>query len=428
MAAALNSKYFSLYRVEDVRSSIWIVSERLLRLANGFFVTGALAKQLGPKEFGNLTIAVGYIGICAAFANMGADHINLSQIQSSKQNAHRYLSSALAARLLWLAPAYVLFAIVMNLNSEIASLLVILHWLILSAAFSILTQSQQAAGNFVGLAKANAITLLIATTIKLGGIFRNAPTSFFAYASLIEAILQTLIVCCWSRRLINPLGLIKHSDRELIREYLQLCIPTALSALLVSVYFRIEIIFIDKLLGKEDAGKWSIVMMSLTPWLLIMNAILPIINKNTIALESDPECYENTMKKNIRFFTVAGFSAAVCNYIAARILIPIIGQAYTEVIPLVGVTSLALVPLFIGALQDISLAHRRMSTLVLKKTILGIPISVMLLWGLSARFGLLGVAIGMAASYIVTAIVMNKIFDSYFYRLTLSALWKTNGK
>ena len=105
----------------------------------------------------------------------------------------------------------------------------------------------------------------------------------------------------------------------------------------------------------------------------------------------------------------------------------LLGTRYAQATPIATVCSLALVPLFLGAAQDVWLAQRRRTSVVLRKVVIGIPLSGALLWVGASQAGLIGAAIGMVLSYLATAILLNAVLDREFLAIQLAAIGVRRG-
>ncbi len=104
------------------------------------------------------------------------------------------------------------------------------------------------------------------------------------------------------------------------------------------------------------------------------------------------------------------------------------GQEYKSIQSIILVSSFSLVPLFMGSVQEIWIAHHQKTSIVLKKVIIGIPISAALFVIFIKYSGIHGASIAMATSYYTTAFAINYYFDNNFFKLQLRAIGISYGK
>jgi O-antigen/teichoic acid export membrane protein len=207
------------------------------------------------------------------------------------------------------------------------------------------------------------------------------------------------------------------------KAYIKLCMPTAISAVLVALYLRLELFMVGALIDKSAAGLWAGVAMFVAPWGMVVGSILPIANKYLSNLEVDSAGYNDKIVRLIQFMLLTAVSAVLFNFVAAFTIVPLLfGDEYTKIPKIVCIASVSIIPLCMGSVQEIWVAHQRSSFLVLKKVVLGLPLSVGLLYFLINNHGLEGAAIAMVISCFCTAILMNFFFDRAFLRLQLLAI------
>lgn len=253
----------------------WMFAEKLLRVLVGVVVSAAVARYLGPETYGSLAVSIGIVSIAIAAANMGADHIHVSEFaQRDGVERAAFLGSALLVRLLWSMVCLLLFWVAMGWH---------------------------------------------------GVSHRN-----------------------------------------------------------------------------------------------VLNRRLAI----TIGEEAD---YERRLIKLLRWMFLLAATAAIINCAVVAVLAPLLlGPKFNEVAPIVFITSLSFLPLFSGTVQDLSIAHRRNTGTVLKKVLVGLPISAALYYLIVPTYGLRGAAVAMVLSYFCTAILLNIVLDKQFFRIQLRALGFSN--
>ena len=412
----------------DIKESLkksggWLLTERLLRLINGIVIYAAIAKHLGPNDFGLLNVALGIIAILAALPGMGADSYNLSEIRRITEKQESFIGSAITVRLMFSTPSVAAIVFIYIVYPELGPYLVALSTLLIFSVLSIFQQKIQAEGNFSIFAKFSCTSILASSIIRAIGIVTDQPAIFFAWTAVIEGGIITTLTIKHSSGILYLISCIKNTTRKSIHSYVEICYPTALSAVLVSLYFKSEIILISKWIDPVAAGQWAVVMLVITPWSMIAAALLPIANNRLAALDPYGQAYKTKLAKLIKAFLLAGLAATIINiFLAKNILIWVLGNEYTNIEGAIIAASFSIIPVFMGALQDISIAHRKKTSIVLKKVLIGLPFSIISLYFLTSYFGLLGAGISITTSYFVTSILLNINLDNYFMNMTLNSL------
>jgi len=408
-------------------AGLWIITERAIRLLSGIFLFAAIARHLGPQNFGNLSVALGILAILAALPNMGADNINISEIK--KQNySNALIGSAILVRLALCIPAIAAAIIISLGNSEISPLIITSSTLIPIAAINIINHTLLAHGNCKSYAKYGCIALTLGAALKIYGITSGKPTLYFS----IIIPLESLTITTLSLKKIGGFKLliecVKTAKKTSAINYAKLCKPTAVSAILVGIYLKIELILIGYWLGGEAAGKWAIVVLCITPWTLLSAATLPILNSKLAGIPTDSIPYQTVLTRFIQANMIAGALSIPFNYLFYKYIISnIMGNEFRDLENLIAIASISIIPILLGAIQEVSIAHRRTTYIVLKKAIIGIPFSIISLKLMTSHFGLEGAAISFTASYFFTAVLLNIFFDKHFHNALLNSLNSSNS-
>ena len=403
----------------------WLLIEKILRIISGIFVSTAVARHLGPESYGILAVAIGTISIFSAAAAMGADHINVSELSKrSEAGKWMFLFSALITRFLWSIFCFSFLIIVILLKPpENEIIYLILAGLIPMASFSILGNKLQSDGYFFQYTVLCCTAIIVSATFRVVGILLSASIQYFAVVTLLDSVIISVVfaIFLFTRKDFNQSYL--NPQWSEVKRYFLLSFPTALSIAMVALYLRLELFVIDFLLGKTAAGLWAASMIFVTPWGMVASAILPVANRWLSQYGSNTEDHQIKMIKLIRWMFLLASIAVIFNILAVTTLVPLLfGDKFHQVREVVWICSFAIIPLFMGSVQEIWLAQRRTTRIVLKKVLVGLPLSGGLLAIFSTNWGLTGVAIAMVISYFSTALLLNIIFDRSFYVIQLRAL------
>jgi len=181
---------------------------------------------------------------------------------------------------------------------------------------------------------------------------------------------------------------------------------------------------INAMLGKEAAGIWAAAMMFIIPWSMFISASLPVINRHlAIRQKNDISNYETGVVQLIRWAGLLASGFMVINWFCIKWLVgPLLGQRYLSAGPVAIICTLVIFPLFMGSAQEVWIAHQRTTSVVFKKVLIGLPFSACAIWIGASYYGLIGAAVSMFVSYILTAILLNIFLDRPFFILQLRAI------
>ncbi len=403
----------------------WLMAEKLLRVLNGLVVTAAVARYLGPETYGILSVALGALAVLNAAATMGADHVNVSELaKRQSEGGAGFLASASLARLLWsLACVAGMLAFVGIARPEAGTLILQLTAVIPVVVFGIFGDQLLAHGKYREFAMLSSAAIVVGALIRLVGIALEADVAWFAWAVVAESVLLVVLLIGGAIRLTGLRRAEFRVDGASAWTYFRLCLPMAASTTLMVLDSRLELLVIDALASNTAAGLWAAAQMFVLPWSMIAVSIVASANRGLAGVQDQPDVYRRRMVQLIRRMALAGCAAAAFNVLAAYLVIPLLlGGRYAQAIDIVSITSLLIVSTFVSVVQEISIAHRRATYVVLKRVLLGLPLSMALLVLLLPRFGIVGAAYGAVLSKYMMAFVFNAMFDREFMDLQLEAL------
>jgi O-antigen/teichoic acid export membrane protein len=399
----------------------WLLLDKVLRVVSGVLVSTAVARYLGPADYGTLAVAIGMVGIASAAANMGADHINLAEL--SRRPGAEFLASAFAARLLWATLCTLLVtALAFVWAPDQLVLYAVLSGMVLVTAPSVFTHQLYAHDGFRTATLFGMVAIVLAVCARLAGVAWHMNLVWFAGCAVLEMAVLVVAagVWAWRRDLWQP----RAASMPAGWRYLRLCLPTIASAVLVAAYFRAELLVVNAVMGELAAGTWSAALMFILPWNMASAAILPVVNRRLGQAGShDAVAQRHLMVRLVRAMLLLAVGCVLVNVLAIQFAVPLLlGPRFAASAPVAMICSLALVPLFLGAVQDVWLAQQRRNSVVLRKVLIGLPLSVGLLWVGISQAGLIGAAIGMVASHWATAIVLNAWLDRDFLKIQMAAV------
>lgn len=401
---------------------IWSIAERSFRLLSGFLLYAILAKYIGVKDFGILNLATGVVAILSTLIYMGADNYNLYRLKDN-ENIEVFIGSILVIRSVVFFVLFIFLLFCLNNFPEIRIYILILSMTMFFAIFSVFVQYIQSQGYFVLFSKLSCISLLLGGVIKIFGIYTNKSLLFFIYAIVLENLILTFLVLKYSKGFYYVVDCVKKTTYDYCLRYLKLCFPLAISSFLVAIYFKSEVILISKYLGVINTGYWGVLMISLVPWSMLTSALAPIINYTLSKQEVFSNNYYVSLIRILRMSLCIAVFGCFFNIIFSQLfLTSLFGDTYENSKKITIIAALAIIPIFLGSIQDISIAHRQKTGIVLKKVLLGLPLSILLFFSFSYIYGLNGAAISLVLSYFVTSVFLNIFFDRYFFDATLKAV------
>lgn len=393
---------------------LWLVGERIFRLALGVVVLAAIARHLGPAQFGVLNYAIGLATIFAAVASAGIEGIVIRELVKQPENTNLILGTALSLRLVGAVIAIILVyvcGLLSNADAMIAPLALLIALGFLPQAMDVvdLWFQKNIQSKYTVIAKTTAA--ILGAAVKIGLIMMSAPLIWFGAALLFDAVLVGLAlagqyrlkgqrITAWSPSL-NMARLIIHDSWPLI-----------LSGLLVALYLRVEQILVMNTLGAQSAGVYFAAVRISELWLflptLILSSIYPLLVSRR---NEDRQIYLRQLQSVFDLLTGLGFFVAIGVTALAQFIIPMVyGASYTGATPVLIILAWSAPIIFSGAVRAQYFLLEGLTIYHTWSALIGITINVALATWLMPRFGMSGAALGALIGYFVSAFLTSWIF------------------
>ncbi len=222
------------------KNTAWLsVSEFITRFFT-ISLTIFIARILGAENYGLLSFAISYTGLFSVLSDFGIQTIIIREI-NQKEEAKNELGAVL-----WLKIILGIIVLVFIIGSSFfiknnaAQLMVV----IFAAVVFINTVSSFFTAIFQAFQKMEYIAITEiskAVTLFVGGflvLFIRPDINFIAYIYFLSAFLGFIIILFIAKRLsVLPLPVL---DRKIVKKYLSLSWPLALSTVFITIYAQID--------------------------------------------------------------------------------------------------------------------------------------------------------------------------------------------
>jgi O-antigen/teichoic acid export membrane protein len=220
-----------------VSNSIVILGARTLTKVISLVVVIVLANALGANGYGQYTTLVVYSGLVSVVGDLGFQSLYTREAARHRAELGRYLGTLLVFRFALAAASAVILALALGLVVHLPELIVPGCALLIATAYASLLRNTFYS---VGRAEFDAIAIVAETLIQGGlivlGSRSHAGVAYYVWsyaASYTFTIVYALVVIQVFR-----LGRVRlNLDLNLIRSWLPLALPFALTFFLTNVYF-----------------------------------------------------------------------------------------------------------------------------------------------------------------------------------------------
>lgn len=317
-----------------IPNTLWLLSDKVLRLISGVFVSAYVARSLGPGQFGLLQYAIGFVALFDSLSKLGLNSLLVRELLRHPEEERIIMGTALGMRF-WGGLLLVFAAnatIVVTEEDQKARILV----LIISLAYIF-----QAAEVYEYYFRAHVlgrlasipylVGLVLSSIGKIIMVWLSAPLLAFAALFTAESLVRAIFFrYLFNRKAEHPRCLRFHVQRawSLLKD----CWPLILGGMVVMVYMRIDQVMIKKMLGPSDVGQYSAAVRLCEAWyfipLVIANSLSPAILS---AREANTKLYTLRLRMLFRFMIVVSLAVAIpMAYFAEPIIQTLYGGEYSS--------------------------------------------------------------------------------------------------
>jgi O-antigen/teichoic acid export membrane protein len=362
------------------------------------------ARYLGPAAYGQLTIAIVFVGMWASLVDLGVGTVIVRLVSSGRGNLERLVGVNSGLALVYCVPLAVMAAVsgwMIYHDADVRTMLVVMSVSLLFLTTTTTGPVFVTAVKFSAMAIADLASRVALLCVIIGLVVSNADVIWFAVANLIPSLFALLIQGFAASRHISLRPVF--SPRE-TRDLLRKSLAQMAIVVIVVLYWRADGVILSLLSSKSEVGVYGLAQtFALNTMVLSAFFLNSTLSTAAALFARDVAAFAGFMRRSVEIMYVVGLPVAVIGTMLAAPLIRLIGdEEFVER----GGPTLAL--LFIAvALQFVSdtvsqglfAAHKQRFLLWVAVGALAFNITLNCL--LAARYG----AVGAGAAMILTELL-----------------------
>lgn len=394
----------------------WLVVERVARLVFNVVVGFAVARYLGPAQFGALSYALALVAIGGAVAECGLANVVKRALVADPSRAAATLAAAWKLRLLAGATCYgavLLWTLGGERDGMVQVLLVILGLLLFQPALAVSELWLHARLEARLVVRAQIAALIIGAAMRLGLIWARAPLWAFAAVAVLEAAVAVAVLNGLARAHGRPT--LHAAPVAALPALWHDAWPLLLSGLTVMLYIRLDLVMVRQMLGEAAAGEYAAaVRLSelgfFVPGAVASSALPQLLHARAVGQRS----YFTAMQRFIDLNTGIAYLLVVPIVLLAPWLVKLAyGGDYAAAAPVLVVHAWTLVWAASGVARGQYCINEGLTRLHLQATAAGALINLGLNLLLIPRYGIVGAAWATVAAQVVAA-----WFSSFWFAAT----------
>ncbi len=416
------------------KNTSWMMGEQLLRMVAGLLVGVWVARYLGPEQFGAFSYVLAFTSIVVSLAKLGLDNILIRELINHPEQYNNYLGTAFWLKLIGAMFVIILLAFILPLTSNDTST----NFYIFIISLGLIFQSTEVIGFYFEsqvLAKiisiCKIIQLTLSSLLKIYLILMQADLIWFVIVTLFDMVslaISYLIAYHFSKRTYFYL----YFNKNLAFKLLKNAWPLIISTILVSIYMRIDQIMIKEILGEYAVGIYSAAIKISECWycipILVSSSLFPAIMNakkisNTLYLQRLQQLY-------IMMIWIAISIAIIVTLLNEQIVHFLYGTQYEAAKSILILHIWTSIFVFIGIIGSKWILSENLQIYANYFLIIGIIINFSLNLILIPTYGIIGSAISILISQIVSSYIAPALFKPTRLRFQMAtkALFPFNKK
>jgi polysaccharide transporter, PST family len=391
----------------------WLFGDRLLRMGAGVGISLAIARFLGPAQYGSLNYFSALVGLFSAVAALGLDQIVVRDLVHHPDEEPEFVGTALGLRLcssllcatLCVALLYWMGALG---HGNYIGLFFVLALPIESVAVFDFVFQAKVLSRYTVIARNVAFAMVAA--VRLSFLYFRLPLVFFAAGILMESFLGALfIVIAYARHGGHILGL--HFSLTRAGGMLKESWPVILSVSAITIYMRIDVVMLESMAGPAAVGIYGAATRVSEVWYFVPMGIMTTVSPLITSYRENKPLYYARLQQ---FFSgMAAFSVAVSLVVTlaySSIMAHLFGTRFSASGPILAVHVWSSIFVFLGVAQAPWMVTEKKMKISMLQTGLGAVANVLINLILIPKMQGMGAAIATVISYAISGVFANLLF------------------
>ena len=395
-----------------ISNTIWLLSERILSIIGLFFVTSAVAKYIGPTNFGKVNTAILYFSVLQAFVFWGSDAIGVKLISKFPVYGVNFLRSFNVFKVITFLVSSVFIALYFYIEYDRLTFIFSLA-VGLSSFFAVIDYfniyNEATLKSNINVI-ANVIGLFLSLAIRYSIVAMKLTPEFLSLSIIAQGLIPFLIRSFIFNRSNNKYSFFYKPKLKYIKYGLSAGFGLVISTVSVMVYLNIGRVFLTKYDSMFALGIYSVAIVLGTAWSFINSAIIASLTPMLYGSQ------KKTSSEITSFLSLALIFVGTLYFIffilfGRYIVTALYGEIYSQVYSI----SLILIPVSVLSSLGVVAARYIISQggykFEAKKAIVTAVFTIFFSWLLIMKYGIYGAAWSALLCEILSLTIIN-----YFYR------------
>lgn len=383
----------------------WMFFAKIASMVIAFFATAYIARSLGPRNYGELSYAISFVGLFSFLSSLGIEQILYRDTIQYPEKRNAYLGSAIGIKIIAsIVTALICFGTALVISPKDVSLFLIglLSLTFVCSSFSLLSMEFQAEAKSKYPSVFSVAVVIILNLSKIVVIFYDKGVIYLAGITLLEPILYSCMYMYLRSKHYGPLRLLRF-DKNIALQLLKDSYPLIFASAFFMIYARIDQVMIKNMMNAEYVGLYdAAVRMSEISYFIpniIVAALFPaIINAKKI---SEIIYFKRIKKLLLTLLLVSTSIALVTTLLSTYLTLIIFGSKFLATVPILKIYVWSNIGTALNMLIQQVLISENLTKNVSLTIFIGMVTNVILNVILIPRLGMSGAALASLISYMI---------------------------
>ncbi|UKT63313.1 flippase [Pedobacter mucosus] len=259
-----------------LKNTGWLMLGKVLSLIVGLII----ARYLGPNGYGELSFGLALVAILAAIGALGLDTFIIREIIQEPTKGNEILGTSLWLRIatngILIPIAIGIYLISHNITKSPGKPLTLMIGLLAIASFfksfNVIDAYFQSQVKSKYVVHVQNICLIVSAIVKIALVYFNMPLIYFALAFVFDGLILAIgLVTVYQKKAASFFEWKYDSNRA--KSLLKQSAPLILSAVMVSIYMKIDVVMLQDV-GSKAVGIYSAAANLSEAWYFIPVAIV----------------------------------------------------------------------------------------------------------------------------------------------------------
>ncbi|WKA53999.1 flippase [Planococcus shixiaomingii] len=314
----------------------WLISDKIITMGIGLFVTAAIARHFGPEQFGTLNYAIAFVALFTAISTLGLETLTIKALIDKKYSEGSILCTSLFLRILGGIVLTLISIFIISFleptNQTIRLIVLIISTSMIFKSCEVIEYWIQARQKMKISSIIRVCVYIFIASLKILVIIYDGSLIHYALLIFLEILIIGVALLIAYLKLREDKSK-WHINKSYAKSVLSSSWYLIVSGLMVTIYMRIDQVMLGSMsINKTEVGIYSAAVTIAEMWYFIPLAIITAFKPVIIQQKNiNEKKYISSLNKLFRIITLIGlFFGLFITILSKPVILLIYGPEFIE--------------------------------------------------------------------------------------------------